>query len=172
MVRGWSIRARHIPCRLTSLQISSLGQVKFCLRVASPSRDCLSPSGWSVEHRLLRNQVYLQVPGIVSSVPDLLTLNTVALSMDWGGLTAFAFPPHQILFPVLRSSRDDNLLSTAGAPLWPKQPESYCFNNLQWDFLWSCLLGEDVESAPVGCVLSVQAHCLIASAQARFSLNA
>ena len=58
----------------------------------------------------------------VSPVPDPQALDVDALSMDWEGLNAYAYPPTQIIVQVLQkfmTTKQCRLILVA--PFWPNQ---------------------------------------------------
>lgn len=124
--RDLVLRARHIPGHLNVIadQLSRAGQIL--------------PTEWSL-HQDVAQDLFARwgQPNLdlfatrynrkclvfVSPVPDPLALETDALSMDWEGLSAYAYPPHQILLRVLRKlqeTRSFRLILVA--PLWVNQP--------------------------------------------------
>ena len=61
-------------------------------------------------------------PTFISPVPDPLALEADALSLDWEGWSAYAYPHHQIMTKVLakfRATQSCRLILVA--PLWPTQ---------------------------------------------------
>ena len=124
---SWSVtlRARHIPGRLNVIadQLSRAGQIL--------------PTEWSLHQDIVQDlfdrwgtptldlfatRYNKRCPVFVSPVPDPLALETDALSFPWEGLFAYAFPPHQILLPVLRKFRDTSLCRLIlVAPHWANQ---------------------------------------------------
>ena len=122
---NWTLKARHIPGRLNVIadQLSRDGQT--------------IPTEWSL-HPEVVDWIFLQMgrphidlfatrhnrklPLFVSPVPDPLAWDTDALSMDWEGLEAYAYPPHQIMTKVLerfRQTKSCRLILVA--PRWENQ---------------------------------------------------
>ena len=122
---GISIRARHIPGRLNVIadQLSRAGQIL--------------PTEWSLHEGIVQSlfgrwgppnidlfatRYNKKCPVFVSPVPDPLALEADALSISWEGMSAYAYPPHQILTQVLshfRKTHSCRLILVA--PHWPAQ---------------------------------------------------
>jgi len=126
MEHAWILKARHIPGKLNVIadQLSRQG-------IAIPTEWSLKES--VVESLFLRWHKPLidlfatrhnkKCQLFVSPVPDPLAIAVDALSLDYEGLDAYAFPPHQILGKVLqRFQAASNCSLILVAPLWPKQP--------------------------------------------------
>ena len=122
----WQLRARHIPGRLNVIadQLSRAGQIL-------PTEWSLHPNVVDWIFQRLGNEPLVdlfatrhncKLPIFVSPVPDPQALDTDALSMSWENLTAYAFPPHQILPQVLQKIRLTKSCSVIlVAPFWPNQ---------------------------------------------------
>jgi ribonuclease HI len=121
----WNLKARHIPGRLNVIadQLSRAGQVL--------------PTEWSLHQDVVQwifqelgtpmvdlfatkynNKLMLYV----SPVPDTQAMDTDALSISWENMSAYAYPPHQILPQVLQKFRMTEVCSMIlVAPHWPNQ---------------------------------------------------
>lgn len=119
---GISLRVRHIPGRINILA------------------DRLSRSGkpisteWSL-NQLICNSIFLmtghpnidlfatrlnnRLPLYVSPVPDNSALAIDAMSMNWDGIHAYAFPPFHIIPAILTKIRMYRCKIVLIAPLWP-----------------------------------------------------
>ena len=117
--------ARHVP-----------GKLNVVADALSRPHTVLNTE-WTLAHSLLlplwerwfRPQVDLfatcfnhRLPLYVSPVPDPRAWAVDALSIPWGGLLAYAFPPFPILARVLRKVRLDRPRLILIAPNWPAQP--------------------------------------------------
>ena len=120
-----SLRARHIPGRLNVIadQLSREGQIlptEWSLR-----QDIVDSifATWGHPHiDLFATRYNHKCPVFVSPVPDPLALEADALSISWEAMSAYAFPPHQILTAALnqfRKTRSCRLILVA--PRWPNQ---------------------------------------------------
>ena len=120
-----SLRARHIPGRLNVIadQLSRSGQI---LPTEWSLRQDIADSIFAIwGHPLIdlfatRYNNKCQV--FVSPVPDPMALDADALSISWEAMSAYAFPPHQILTAVLnhfRRTKACRLILVA--PKWPNQ---------------------------------------------------
>ena len=122
--RNMSLSCKHIPGRLNVLadKLSRKGQI--------------IPTEWTLSQRVFdslwvkweRPHVDLfatrhnnKLPTFVSPVPDEKAWEVDALSLNWSGLIAYAFPPTVILSQVLRKIRDEECVVFLVAPLWPNQ---------------------------------------------------
>jgi len=121
----WTLRARHIAGKLNVLadQLSRRGQV--------------IPTEWSLDQGvadslfllwgkplvdLCATQLNTKCPLYVSPVPDPQALAVDALSVNFQGLDAYVFPPHQILSRILvRFQQASHCRLIVVAPFWPKQ---------------------------------------------------
>jgi len=98
------LRARHIPGRLNVIadRLSRQGQVL-------PTEWSLHPevvksifNMWGTPHvDLFATRHNFKCQTFVSPVPDPMALDTDALSLSWEGMSAYAYPPHQIMPQVL-----------------------------------------------------------------------
>ena len=122
---NWLLRARHIPGRLNVIadQLSRSGQTLPTEWSLHPdvARWVFSQLGTPTVD-LFATRYNRKLDVFVSPVPDPWALETDALSIQWDGLWAYAYPPPQILGPVLQKFRmtgQCRLLLIA--PMWPKQ---------------------------------------------------
>ena len=120
-----SIWAKHIPGRLNVIadQLSRQGQIL-------PTEWSLHPDvvNWlflkwgSPLVDLFATRYNAKRPLFVSPVPDPQALDTDALSVDWEGMWAYAFPPRQLLPAVLRKIKEVKLCQVIlVAPYWPSR---------------------------------------------------
>jgi len=128
------LRARHIPGRLNVIadQLSRAGQILPTEWSLHQEAAQLLFDRWGQPNLdLFATRHNRKLSVFVSPVPDPLALGADALSLDWEGFLAYAYPPHQILNLVLRKFREtEHCRLILVAPFWPKQ---------QW-FTELCLL--------------------------------
>ena len=119
------VKARHIPGALNVLadDLSRQGQIlpsEWMLH-----RDIVQGvfATWETPNvDLFATRFNAQCPAFVSPAPDPTAMDVDALSISWEGLSAYAFPPQQILTKVLAKVRETKCLSLILiAPKWPKQ---------------------------------------------------
>jgi hypothetical protein len=80
-------------------------------------------SRWGTPHiDLFATRLNRRLPVFVSPVPDPLAENVDALTLDWTGLDAYAFPPPALLGIVLRKIQLELSVVTLLAPNWPAHP--------------------------------------------------
>jgi len=78
---------------------------------------------WGKPHiDLFATRLNNRLPVFVSPVPDPLAENVDALTLDWTGLDAYAFPPPVLLSTVLRKIQLESSVITLLAPNWPAHP--------------------------------------------------
>jgi len=122
---GCRIRARHIPGRLNVIadQLSRQGQVL-------PTEWSLHPEVvkslfdlWGTPHvDLFATRHNNKCQTFVSPVPDPLALDADALSLSWERMSAYAYPPHQIMPQVLLQFKRTSVCRLIlVAPRWPNQ---------------------------------------------------
>jgi len=130
----WTVKARYIPGRLNVIadQLSRSGQVL-------PSEWSLSHhvvqwlfSRWGTPHvDLFATRHNKKCPVFVSPAPDPLAWEVDALSLSLEGLSAYAYPPHQILLRFLQRFQMSKVCRViVVAPFWPKQPWFPLLNQL------------------------------------------
>jgi hypothetical protein len=80
-------------------------------------------SRWGRPHiDLFATRLNRRLPLFVSPVPDPLAVNVDALTLDWTGLDAYAFPPPALLGLVLRKIELERSVVILLAPNWPAHP--------------------------------------------------
>ena len=99
--------------------------------------DAVLQTEWTLCHRVLERvwvrfhrphldlfatRFSKRLPLYVSPVPDGEAWADDALSLDWAGLQAYAFPPLPILHRVIQKARRDKPCLLLVAPLWRAQP--------------------------------------------------
>ena len=121
-----TLKARHIPGRLNVVadKLSRLGQIiqtewsllqeifqAICDRWHRPNID------------LFATRFNNKLPQFVSPVPDTLAVAVDALSLQWEGVDAYAFPPAAILGKVVEKLQDSHCKRIILiAPGWPNMP--------------------------------------------------
>ncbi|XP_048250608.1 uncharacterized protein LOC125378710 [Haliotis rufescens] len=118
------IEVRHIPGKLNIL-------ADYLSR-----KNKIVPTEWSLHPEVFKwiTQVWdspnidlfatclnNKLPVYVSPVPDPLALQVDALSMEWKGMFAYAFPPWALLDRVLRKIEETDCVIILIAPAWPKR---------------------------------------------------
>ena len=63
-----------------------------------------------------------RLPLYVSPIPDQKALSIDAISMDWNGIHAYAFPPFHLIQTVINKIRISQCKIVLIAPLWPDRP--------------------------------------------------
>jgi len=124
--KQWQIKARHIAGKLNVLadQLSRAGQVIQTEWTLNPQVVDLVFSRWGrplidLCATSLNSQCHLYV----SPVPDPKALAVDVLSMDFQGLEAYVFPPHQILQKILQKFMTaSSCRLIVIAPWWPQRP--------------------------------------------------
>ena len=121
---GIVLKARHVAGKVNILA-DFLSRPGMILQTEwTLAHNVLQPV-WSQWHKplidLFATQFSRRLQMYVSPVPDPGALGTDALSMSWVGLTAYAFPPIQILSRVIKKARIDGPCLILIAPLWPAQ---------------------------------------------------
>ena len=121
-----TLKARQVPGRLNVVadKLSRLGQTiqtewsllqevfqTICRRCHRPQID------------LFATRFNNKLPQFVSPIPDSLTVAVDALSLQWEGLDAYAFPPAAILGKVVEKLQDSPCMRIILiAPGWPNMP--------------------------------------------------
>ena len=122
---GIVLSSRHIAGKLNVLadalsRSSQVIQTEWTL-----SHRALSPV-WARFHKplldLFATKFSKRLPIYVSPVQDPEALAVDALSLDWAGWVAYAFPPLPLLQKVVRKARTDRPCLLLIAPKWPAQP--------------------------------------------------
>ena len=62
-----------------------------------------------------------RLPLFVSPIPDIKALAIDAMSMNWDGIHAYAFPPFHIIPAILTKIRMHRCKIVLIAPLWPQR---------------------------------------------------
>ena len=78
-----------------------------------------------------------KVPLYVSPVSDQNAWDIEALSINWSGLTAYAYPPTALLHRVIQI-RQSSCLITVIAPGWPGMPWFWCSSQQRSHFNFQC----------------------------------
>jgi len=119
-----TLRSKHIPGRLNVLadylsrgRSATLSEWSLHPTVAASCLHLWGPP--TVD--LFASRLNFKLPLYVSLVPDARACAQDALSLDWSGMDAFAFPPFNLLATVLRKVAQSNCLVTLVAPLWPQR---------------------------------------------------
>jgi hypothetical protein len=123
LVRQIVLTAIHIP-GLTNIHADSLSRGKS----TSPTEWILAPQiAQTIFSRLYLPVVDLfatfrnkQLPVFCSRIRDNRALCIDALSMDWNGLTAYAFPPISLIHRVIQKITSEDCDVILIAPFWPK----------------------------------------------------
>ena len=71
---------------------------------------------------LFATRLNQRLPFYVSPIPDQKALSIDALSMDWIGIHAYAFPPFHLIPAVINKIRLSQCKIVLIAPLWPDRP--------------------------------------------------
>ena len=119
------LRARHIPGRLNVIadKLSRSHQIISTEWQINPQVVQSLFHLWgtpSLDLFATRHNTQLQM--FVSPIPDPQAVAVDALSIQWQGLWAYAFPPPALLTKVLTKAKEEQLEMILIAPLWPAQP--------------------------------------------------
>jgi len=126
MSNQWTIKARHIAGKLNVLadQLSRKDQAIQTEWTLNPQVVEMIFTKWGRPLiDLCATTLNTQCQLYVSPVPDPQALGVDCLSMDFQGLEAYVFPPHQILQKILQkfiSASHCRLIVVA--PWWPQRP--------------------------------------------------
>ena len=138
--RGLSLRAEQILLWCESNQITlSARHVPGKLNILADALSrphCVLHTEWTIAKNALKRVwahfhtpmvdlfatcFNFRLPLYVSPVPDPQAWARDALSIEWTGLIAYAFPPLPILPKVLRKAREEKPCLLLVAPMWPAQ---------------------------------------------------
>lgn len=162
---GIQLRARHIPGRL-----NVIADVLSRSHQVIPTEWRLHPDVvlkifqlWGTPQLdLFATRYNAQLPRFVSPVPDSKAHAVDALSIQWTGMWAYAYPPPPLLTKVLTKVMEDGAELTLIAPLWSAQPWYPRLLELLSDFPRQLPLRRDLLSQGEG----------ILSSGAQFNLHA
>ena len=118
------LRARHIPGRLNvwADMLSQRGQVQPTEWTLSPAVFRQLCTLWDRPHvDLFATRWNNRLPTFVSPIPDPLAWGVDALSMDWEGLYAYAYPPAILIPQVIAKVRAQQCRILLIAPLQPEK---------------------------------------------------
>lgn len=119
------LKARYIPGRLNALA-DCLSRKKNVVQTEwSLDQKVVSQifQKWDSPHiDLFATRLNKKLQVFVSPVPDPLAHAVDALTLDWKGLWAYAFPPFPLILPSLRKIQSEECLVCLIAPRWESQP--------------------------------------------------
>jgi len=119
------LTARHIPGKMNVLAdgLSRQGQIIPTEWMLHPELVKMLFDKWgNATVDLFATKWNRQCQLYVSPVPDSQAWEVDALSLDWNGLVAYAYPPQQILSQVLNKFQETHCCALIlVAPLWPRQ---------------------------------------------------
>jgi hypothetical protein len=118
------ITCRHIPGRLNVLA-DSLSRKKQIIPTEWSLHPSMVQALWSIWDRpmidLFATKYNAKLPTYVSPVPDQEAWAVDALSLDWTGMYAYAYPPTAIISEVLAKVSKTDCCLILVAPAWPNQ---------------------------------------------------
>ncbi|XP_021355212.1 uncharacterized protein LOC110451492 [Mizuhopecten yessoensis] len=120
-----TIQVKHLPGRLNVLADTLSRRLQPVLTEwqLDPSIFRAICLVWDRPHvDLFATALNHQLPTFVSPVPDPAAWGVDALSLDWKGLHAYAFPPFNLVAKVLQKYEEQPCSLILVAPLWPRQP--------------------------------------------------
>ena len=120
-----TMQVKHLPGSLNILAdtLSRRRQPVLTEWQLKPSVFRAVCQAWDRPHiDLFSTALNAQLPTYVSPVPDPQAWAVDALSLDWDGMNAYAFPPFNLVGRVLQKFRDHSCSLILVAPLWPRQP--------------------------------------------------
>ncbi|XP_021369371.1 uncharacterized protein LOC110460656 [Mizuhopecten yessoensis] len=118
------LTVRHLPGRLNVLadtlsRSRSPVLTEWTLKRSVFRSLCLV---WDRPHvDLFATALNFRLPTFVSPVPDPMAMAVDALSKDWSGMYAYAFPPFNLVGRVLEKILLHHCTVLLVAPLWPRQ---------------------------------------------------
>ena len=123
--KGILLSARHIAGKANVLA-DALSRSRGVVQTEwTLNRDVLQAvwDAWDLKPMvdLFATKFSKRLPVYVSPVPDPEAWGVDALSFDWSGLIAYAFPPFPILSKVVRKARIERPQLILVAPFWPAQ---------------------------------------------------
>ena len=121
---GISLRVRHIPGRNNILadQLSRSGKpisTEWSLNQSICSSIFLMTGKPNID--LFATRLNNRLPLYVSTIPDSKALAIDAMSMNWDGIHAYAFPPFHIIPAIPTKIRMHGCKIVLVAPLWPQR---------------------------------------------------
>ena len=121
---GISLRVRHIPGRTNILadRLSRSGKpisTEWSLNQSICSSIFLMTGQPNID--LFATRLNNRLPLYVSPVPDSKALAIDAMSMNWDGIHAYAFPPFQFIPAIPTKIRMHGCKIVLIAPLWPQR---------------------------------------------------
>ena len=155
--RGIVLRARHIPGRLNAIadklsRHSQVIQTEWSLSL--PVFNLLF-SNWDLPQvDLFATRFNHKLPQFVSPVPDPAAWAVDALSIPWGNLDVYAFPPVSLLNQVTSKVMDQGCLRMVLiAPGWPNMPWFWDLVNLSVQIPFQLPLRKDLVTQPLNGLL-------------------
>ena len=123
--QGIVLSARHLSGKLNVLA-DMLSRPDAVLQTEWTLCHHVMERVWARFHRprrdLFATRYSTRLPIYVSPVPDGAAWAVDALSLNWGTLQAYAFPPLAILPRVVRKARQEKACLILIAPFWQAQP--------------------------------------------------
>ena len=146
--RGIVLRARHIPGRLNVIadKLSRHSQVIQTEWSLSLQVFNLLFSNWDLPQvDLFATRFNHKLPQFVSPVPDPAAWAVDALSIPWGNLDVYAFPPVSLLNQVASKVMDQGCIRMVLiAPGWPNMPWFWDLVNLSVQIPFQLPLRKDL----------------------------
>ena len=147
--RGIVLRARHIPGRLNVIadKLSRHSQV-------IQTEWSLSLQVFNLLFLFFATRFNHKLPQFVSPVPDPAAWAVDALSIPWGNLDVYAFPPVSLLNQVTSKVMDQGCLRMVLiAPGWPNMPWFWDLVNLSVQIPFQLPLRKDLVTQPLNGLL-------------------
>ena len=155
--RGIVLRARHIPGRLNVIadKLSRHSQVIQTEWSLSLQVFNLLFSSWDLPQvDLFATRFNHKLPKFVSLVPDPAAWAVDALSIPWGTLDVYAFPPVSLVNQVASKVMDQGCLRMVLiAPGWPNMPWFWDLVNLSVQIPFQLPLRKDLVTQPLNGLL-------------------